>query len=141
MKKYSIFDCSEIIVPEIRDERGNLAVIQGDLIPFEIKRVFFIYEVPQDKQRGGHAHREQTTILFALNGCFEVVLDDGLQKRTVVLNDPTKGLVLQPGIWSVLQNFQAGTVCLSINSGVYEESDYIRDYDLFLEQVALIQEC
>ncbi|MGS4347141.1 sugar 3,4-ketoisomerase [Myroides odoratus] len=141
MKKYSIFDCSEIIVPEIRDERGNLAVIQGDLIPFEIKRVFFIYEVPQDKQRGGHAHREQTTILFALNGRFEVVLDDGLQKRTVVLNDPTKGLVLQPGIWSVLQNFQAGTVCLSINSGVYEESDYIRDYDLFLEQVALIQEC
>ncbi|WP_410880515.1 sugar 3,4-ketoisomerase [Myroides sp. DW712] len=141
MKKYSIFDCNEIVVPAIRDERGNLAVIQGDLIPFEIKRVFFIYEVPQDKQRGGHAHKQQTTILFALNGSFEVVLDDGLQKRTVVLNNPTKGLVLQPGVWSVLQNFQVGTVCLSINSGVYEESDYIRDYDLFLEQVALIQEC
>lgn len=141
MNKYSIFDCSEIVVPAICDERGNLAVIQEEVIPFEIKRVFFIYEVPQDKQRGGHAHKEQTTILFALNGSFEVVLDDGMQKRTVVLQDPTKGLLLQPGVWSVLQNFQTGTVCLSINSDIYQESDYIRDYDLFLEQVALIQEC
>lgn len=141
MKKYSIFDCSEIVVPAIRDERGNLAVIQEEVIPFEIKRIFFIYDVPQDKQRGGHAHKEQTTILFALNGRFEVVLDDGIQKRTVVLQDPTKGLILQPGVWSVLQNFETGTVCLSINSGVYDESDYIRDYELFLEQVALIQEC
>jgi len=140
MKKYSIFDCSEIVVPEICDERGNLAVIQGEVIPFEIKRVFFIYGVPQDRQRGGHAHKEQTTILFALNGSFEVVLDDGIQKRTVILQEPTKGLILQPGVWSVLQKFQAGTVCLSVNSGIFEESDYIRDYDLFLEQVALIQE-
>lgn len=69
-----------------------------------------------------------------------MVLDDGIQKRTVVLQDPTKGLLLQPGVWSVLQNFQAGTVCLCINSDVYEESDYIREYELFLEQVALIQE-
>ncbi|MCS4238155.1 hypothetical protein M2306_001740 [Myroides gitamensis] len=141
MKKYTIFDCSEIIVPEISDERGNLAVIQGEVIPFEIKRVFFIYDVPQDKSRGGHAHKEQTTVLFALNGSFEVILDDGIQKRKVVLNDPTKGLMLQPGVWSVLENFYPGTICLTVNSGVYDESDYIRSYDVFLESVALTQEC
>lgn len=141
MKKYNIFDCSEIIVPEISDERGNLAVIQGDVIPFEIKRVFFIYDVPQGKSRGGHAHKEQTTILFALNGSLEVVLDDGIQKRTVVLDNPAKGLILQPGVWSILQNFQTGTVCLAVNSGLYDESDYIRSYDLFLETVVLAQEC
>ncbi len=128
-------------VPEIQDERGNLAVIQGDIISFDIKRVFFIYEVPRGKSRGGHAHKEQTTILFALNGSLEVVLDDGIQKRTVVLDNPAKGLILQPGIWSILQNFQTGTVCLAVNSGLYDESDYIRSYDQFLEMVALTQEC
>lgn len=141
MKKYSIFDCSEIIVPEISDERGNLAVIQGDVIPFEIKRVFFIYDVPQGKSRGGHAHREQTTILFALNGSFEVLLDDGIQQRRVVLDDPTKGLILQPGVWSILENFEIGTVCLTVNSGEYDESDYIRSYEVFLQLLALTQEC
>ncbi len=140
MKKYSIFDCSEIVVPQIMDERGNLAVIQEETIPFEMKRLFFIYGVPQDKNRGGHAHKQQTTILFAINGSFEVTLDDGIQKRKVRLEDPTKGLILQPGIWSVLDNFEQGTVCLAVNSGVYDERDYIRSYDLFLASRALTQE-
>lgn len=140
MRKYSIFDCSEVIVPQIIDERGNLAVIQEETIPFEMKRLFFIYGVPQDKNRGGHAHQKQTTILFAINGSFDVILDDGFQKRKVHLNEPTKGLVLQPGIWSVLENFEKGTVCLAVNSGLYDESDYIRSYDLFLASRVLTQE-
>lgn len=140
MKKYSIFDCSEIVVPQIIDERGNLAVIQEETIPFEMKRLFFIYGVPQGKNRGGHAHQQQTTILFAISGRFDVILDDGIEKRTVRLEDPTKGLVLQPGIWSVLENFVQGTVCLAVNSGLYDESDYIRSYDLFLASRVLTQE-
>ncbi|MBB1149516.1 FdtA/QdtA family cupin domain-containing protein [Myroides sp. NP-2] len=140
MKKYSIFDCREIVVPQLMDERGTLAVIEENILPFEIKRLFFIYGVPRDKHRGGHAHKEQTTVLFAINGSFEVMLDDGNQKRKVYLEDPTKGLILQPGIWSVLDNFEAGTVCLAVNSGAYDESDYIRSYDLFLASRALLQE-
>ena len=140
MKRYSIFDCSEINVPERNDDRGNLAVIQGDTIPFEIKRLFFIYEIPDGKNRGGHAHREQRTILFAVHGSFDVVLDDGRGKRTVHLNQPAIGLLLQPGVWSRLENFTTGTVCLAVNSDEYNESDYIRSYDEFLELTSLFQE-
>lgn len=140
MKKYSIFDCREISVPQIIDERGNLAVIQEEIIPFEIKRLFFIYGVPQDQNRGGHAHKEQTTVLFALHGSFDVLLDDGVHKRKVRLNEPTRGLILQPGIWSVLDNFETGTVCLAVNSDLYDESDYIRSYELFLAMIALTQQ-
>ncbi|WP_413513867.1 sugar 3,4-ketoisomerase [Myroides odoratus] len=140
MNKYSIFDCCEIEVPEIKDDRGNLAVVQEDIIPFEIKRFFFIYGVPNGKARGGHAHKEQKTVLFAVNGSFEVTLQDGINTKTVLLDRPTKGLILQSGIWSVLENFNVGSVCLAVNSGVYDESDYIRDLDTFLQSVALTQQ-
>jgi len=140
MKKYTVSDCIPINVPTILDERGNLAVIQEDTIPFAIKRLFFIYEVPHGKSRGGHAHKEQTTILFALHGSFDLLLDDGYKKKRILLDEPTKGIVLQPGIWSELENFSPGTVCLAVNSDIYDEADYIRDYPLFLEYFALAQE-
>ncbi|MBB1139047.1 FdtA/QdtA family cupin domain-containing protein [Myroides sp. WP-1] len=140
MKKYTIFDCSEINIPEIIDERGNLAVIQEDTVPFAIKRLFFIYDVPHGKNRGGHAHKEQSTVLFALHGSLDVILDDGIHSRKVHLHEPTTGLLLQPGIWSKLENFDAGTVCLAVNSDVYDEGDYIRSYELFLALVASTQE-
>lgn len=120
-------------IPKISDPdgRGNLSVIEKDIIPFEIKRVYYLYDVPSDSSRGGHAHKELQQFLIALSGSFDVVLDDGTQRRTITLNRPNKGLLIPNGIWRELENFSAGSVCLSLVSEVYEESDYIRDYETF----------
>ena len=120
-------------IPKISDPdgRGNLSVIEKDIIPFEIKRVYYLYDVPSDSSRGGHAHKELQQFLIALSGSFDVVLDDGTQRRTITLNRPNEGLLIPNGIWRELENFSAGSVCLSLVSEVYEESDYIRDYETF----------
>lgn len=120
-------------IPRISDPdgRGNLSVIEKDCIPFEIKRVYYLYDVPSDANRGGHAHKELRQFLIALSGSFDVVLDDGERRRTITLNRPNKGLLIPNGIWRELENFSAGSVCLSLVSDVYKESDYIRDYEEF----------
>ncbi len=120
-------------IPKISDPdgRGNLSVVEKDIIPFEIKRVYYLYDVPSDSSRGGHAHKELQQFLIALSGSFDVVLDDGTRRRTITLNRPNKGLLIPNGIWRELENFSAGSVCLSLVSEVYEESDYIRDYETF----------
>ena len=121
-----------IDIPKIHDVRGNLAVIEGECIPFVIKRVYYLYDVPSDAYRGGHSHKEQLEFLVALSGSFEVILNDGTTKQSIMLNKPDKGLLIPTGIWRELENFSSGSVCLVIASGEFDESDYIRDYDTFL---------
>jgi len=125
-----------IDIPKIIDEkgRGNLSVIENDCIPYEIKRVYYLYDIPSDAYRGGHAHKEQLEFLIALSGSFEVVLDDGKQKKSVMLNKPNKGLLIPAGIWRELENFSSGAVCLVLASDVFKEADYIRDYTVFCNE-------
>ena len=120
-----------IEIPKIIDPRGNLSVIENQTVPFEIKRVYYLYDVPSGAFRGGHAHKNQHEVLIALSGSFEVVLDDGGQKETVMLNKPNIGLLIPTMIWRELQNFSSGSVCLVLASDVFDEADYIRDYQQF----------
>jgi dTDP-4-dehydrorhamnose 3,5-epimerase-like enzyme len=119
--------------PVVEDVRGNLAFIQNDILPFEFKRIYYLFDVPSNAFRGGHSHINQDEILIALSGSFEVVLDDGLEKKTVLLNKPNVGLPIATGIWRELQNFSSGAVCFVIASDVFNEDDYIRDYEEFLD--------
>lgn len=132
MSQFTVSDCKIITLPQMSDERGHLAVLENEYLPFTVARLFFIYEVPEGKHRGGHAHKEQITILFALNGSIEITLKDGISEKRVKLTHPTEGLILQPGIWSDLAFENTKTVCLAVNSGTYDEADYIRDYQEFL---------
>jgi len=120
-------------IPKIIDPngRGNLSVIEKDVLPFEIKRVYYLYDVPSDSSRGGHAHIELQQFLIALSGSFDVVLNSGVSRRIITLNRPNKGLLIPNGIWRELENFSAGSVCLSLVSDVYKEEDYIRNFDEF----------
>ena len=119
--------------PVVEDVRGNLAFIQNDVLPFEFKRIYYLFDVPSTAFRGGHSHINQHEILIALSGSFEVVLDDGMEKKTFLLNKPNMGLPITTGIWRELQNFSSGAVCLVVASDVFEEADYVRDYIAFLD--------
>ena len=121
-----------IDIPKISDARGHLGVIEKDVIPFSIKRVYYLYDVPSDVFRGGHAHKQTFEFLVALSGSFDVLLDNGEEKMSVILNNPKRGILIKSGIWKKIDNFSPGSVCLVLASDVYEESDYIRDYDEFL---------
>jgi hypothetical protein len=128
----SVDQCRLIELPRINDPRGNLTFIEGSRhIPFEIKRVYYLYDVPGGASRGGHAHRELHQLLVAMSGSFDVVLDDGEKKRTVTLNRSYYGLYLPNMIWRELVNFSSGAVCTVLASHYYEEADYYRDYDDF----------
>ena len=131
MKKLK--DIQLINFPTIEDTRGNLAFIQNEFLPFEFKRIYYLFDVPSNSFRGGHSHINQNEILIALSGSFEVVLDDGLEKKSIILNKPNMGLPISTGIWRELQNFSSGAVCLVVASDVFEEADYIRDYEEFLD--------
>jgi len=134
MHKKSILDTLQLIeIPKISDPdgRGNLSVIEKEVLPYAIKRVYYLYDVPSDSSRGGHAHIELQQFLIALSGSFDVVLDDGEERRTFTLNRPNKGLLIPNGIWRELENFSAGAVCLSKVSDIYKEEDYLRSYDGF----------
>lgn len=120
-----------ITIPKIEDTRGNLAVIEKECIPFEIKRVYYLYDVPTGAYRGAHAHKEQSELLIALSGSFEVVLDDGFETRRIMLNQPNKGLLVPTMMWRELDNFSSGAVCLVLASDTFDEADYIRDYKEF----------
>lgn len=122
-------------LPKIEDVRGNISVIEKDILPYPIKRVYYLYDVPSNAHRGGHAHKEQLEFLIPISGSFDVVLDDGTSKQTITLNKPDKGLLIKTNIWRELENFSSGAVCLVIASGEYDESDYIRDYNEFLESL------
>lgn len=122
-----------IDIPVIREPRGNLAVVeQLREIPFEIARSYWLFDVPAGSHRGGHAHRRLQQLIIALSGSFDVVLDDGKERRVISLNRPDRGLYLPKGIWRELENFSAGAVCLVLASEPFDEEEYIRDYDEFL---------
>lgn len=122
-----------ISIPVVEDIRGNLGFIQNDILPFEFKRVYYLFDVPSNAFRGGHSHINQEEIIIALTGSFEVTLNDGTNKRTFFLNKPNIGLHIPSGIWRELQNFSSGSVCLVLASEVFDEEDYIRDFDAFIE--------
>ncbi|WP_439151674.1 sugar 3,4-ketoisomerase [Winogradskyella sp.] len=124
-----------IDLPKIEDRRGNISVIEKECLPYEIKRVYYLYDVPSDAYRGGHAHKDQKEFLIALSGSFEVLLDNGVDKEIVMLNKPFQGLLILNGIWRELKNFSSGSVCLVLSSDVYIENDYIRNYNEFLNFV------
>jgi dTDP-4-dehydrorhamnose 3,5-epimerase-like enzyme len=117
-----------VSIPKIEERRGNLSVIENDTVPFDIKRVYYLYDIPSGSERGGHAHKELKQFLVALSGSFDVVLNDGLEEMVITLNKPFQGLLINPGIWRELQNFSSGSVCLVVASEVYIEEDYIRDF-------------
>lgn len=124
----------EIIdIPKIENILGNIAVIENDVIPFDIKRVYYLYDIPSSSKRGGHSHKKLQQIVIAISGSFNVVLKDGNTVRTITLNKPDKGLLVQNNIWRELENFSAGAVCLVLASDVFEENDYIRDFDEFIK--------
>lgn len=129
----SVLDCRIIELPKIADPRGNLTFIEGGHhVPFEIKRVFYLYDVPTGEDRGAHAHKELNQFLVCLAGSFDVSIDDGISRKTVHLNRPWKGLHIPPMIWASEVNFDPGSVCLVLASAPYMESDYYRDYEQYL---------
>ena len=121
-----------ITIPKVEDHRGNLAIIEKNVLPFDVKRVYYLFDVPSTAHRGGHAHKEQSEFLVALSGSFDVVLKDGSTTKTVTLNKPDKGLLILTNIWRELENFSSGAVCLVLASDVFSEDDYIRNYDEFI---------
>jgi uncharacterized RmlC-like cupin family protein len=124
----------EIIeIPKIENSLGNIAVIENGAIPFEIKRVYYLYDIPSSAHRGGHSHKKLQQILIAISGSFDVILKDGTLEEKITLNKPDKGLLIKSNIWRELENFSSGAVCLVIASDVFKEEDYIRDYTVFLD--------
>lgn len=129
----SVFDCSLFELNKVHNLEGNLTYIYQNVhVPFEINRVFYTYDIPGGESRGAHSHKECHQFIVAASGSFEVVLDDGVNKRTVLLNRPFWGLHVPPGIWSAEQGFSSGSICLVLASHTFSEEDYIRDYDEFL---------
>jgi hypothetical protein len=132
----SIDRCHVRDLPRITDVRGNLSYIEGpSLVPFDIRRIYYLYDVPGGADRGAHAHKALHQLVIALSGAFDVVLDDGENKKLVRLDRAYKSLYICPMIWRTLHNFSSGAVCLVLASERYDEADYIRDYDCFLEAV------
>lgn len=121
-----------IHIPVVEDTRGNLAFIQENVIPFTFKRVYYLFDVPTNAYRGGHSHKEQHEFLIPLSGSFEVIIDNGEEKKTYFMNKPNVGLLIPSGYWRELQNFSSGAVCLVLNSDLFLEEDYIRDYEEYL---------
>lgn len=129
MKKFKVFDCSILSLPQIGDRMGHITAINNDIeLPFSINRVFYLYDIPGGESRGAHAHKECHQFLVAASGSFEVLLDDGITQRLVQLNKPNMGLHVLPGIWASEINFSSGSICLVMASHTYDESDYIRNY-------------
>jgi len=130
----TIDDCMLIELDKNHRIKGNITVVENrELVPFDIERVYYLYDVPGGEERGGHAHKELSQLIIAASGSFDVVLDDGVKRRTVTLNRPYQGLYFVPGIWKELVNFSSGSSCLVLASHKYIEADYIRDYNEFLK--------
>ena len=135
-KKVNVYDCSVIELPKIETVGGNITPVHPQInVPFDIKRVFYSYDIPGGEARGAHAHKECHQFLIAASGAYEVLLDDGVNKRTVLLNRPFYGLHIPPGIWSSEQAFSSGSICLVLASHGYIEEDYIRNYEDYLEYI------
>ena len=134
----SLEKCHIVELPKITDPRGNLTFIEGEgrHVPFDIKRVYYLYDVPGGAERGGHGHKALHQLIIAMSGSFDVVLDDGKEKQRFHLNRSYYGLYVCPMIWRELDNFSSGSVCMVLASNLYSESDYYRDYDEYLSALA-----
>lgn len=135
MNKSTVYDCTIIELDKHHsDRKGNISVVENNKdIPFDVKRVYYLYDVPGGESRGAHAHKELSQLIIAASGSFTVTLDDGNVKRTFLLNRPYQGLYIVPGIWRTLDDFSSGSVCLVLASHEYDEKDYIREYKKFIE--------
>ena len=133
-RKVTVEDCPVITLDKHTHPNGSITVVENNItLPFEVKRVFYLYDVPGGEERGGHSHYELHQFIIAVSGSFDVVIDDGVDRKTVTLNRPYYGLWVKPGIWSELNNFSSGAVTLVLASGFYDEAYYIRDYEDFLK--------
>ena len=134
VKKHSVFDCTMVELDKHHSERnGNLTVVEnGKTLPFDVKRAYYLYDIPGGESRGAHAHKQLEQLIIAASGSFTVTLDDGECKRSFFLNRPYQGLYVKPGIWRDLDDFSAGAVCMVLASDIYDKEDYIREYDGFL---------
>ena len=130
----TVYDCSIIELNKHHHNKGNISVVEnGVTVPFDVKRTYYLYDVPGGEERGGHAHKKLYQLIVAASGSFTVTLNDGRVKRTFLLNRPYQGLLVVPGIWRTLDDFSSGSVCLVLASEKYDESDYLRDYDEFIK--------
>jgi len=131
---FSVYDCNIVDLPKIHNESGNITILENNKdIPFEINRVYYLYDVPMGSERGGHAHYELQQYVVAASGSFTFVLDDGENKKEVFLNNPAKALHIKTGIWREMKDFSSGSVCLVLASHNYNEDDYLREYEKFIE--------
>jgi hypothetical protein len=134
MNNISVFDCSIIYFKKIEFQSGNITPITGlKEIPFKISRIFYLYDIPGGEERGAHAHKECHQLLVAASGAFDVLLDDGKNKRMITLNRPYMGLHIPPGIWAAELGFSSGAICLVLASHKYDEGDYIRNYEDYIK--------
>lgn len=135
MAKYSVFDCTMVELDKHHsDRKGNLTVVENSItLPFDVKRVYYLYDIPGGESRGAHAHKDLSQLIVAASGSFRVTLDDGKVKRSFVLNRPYQGLYVKPGIWRDLDDFSSGAVCMVLASEKYDVNDYIRNYDDFIK--------
>jgi len=133
MRNSTVFNCSIVELNKIQNRAGNISVIESEKsVPFPLKRVYYLYDVPSDEERGGHAHKALYQLIIAASGSFTITLNDGISKRAFMLNHPNKGLLIIPGIWRELSDFSSGSVCLVLASMLYDADDYIREYNEFL---------
>lgn len=134
LKNNTVSDCSIIDMSKVHTDVGNITVLEnGENIPFDVKRIYYLYDVPGGESRGGHAHYELEQYIIAASGAFDVVLDDGVNKRRVTLNRPHIALHIVPGLWRELDNFSSGSITMVLASEVFNEKDYIRNYKKFLK--------
>ncbi len=134
MRKSSIYDCVVLPLSKIHNPAGNITIVEGEThLPFDVKRIYYLYDIPAGEDRGGHAHKELRQLIVAASGAFDVLLDDGVNKKVVTLNRPDYGLLVVPGIWRELMEFSSGAICLVLASDVYDKGDYVREYKEFLE--------
>jgi hypothetical protein len=133
MKNSTVNDCKIIQLSKIHNRAGNITIVENNLdIPFDVKRIYYLYDVPSNETRGGHAHKELYQLVIGASGSFNINLNDGRNNKTIFLNRPDFGLLIVPGIWRDLSDFSSGSVCLVFASEIYSENDYIRDYDEFI---------
>ena len=136
-RRSSVDQCRIIELPRHHHPNGTIAVVEnGGLYPFDVRRVYYLYDVPSDAERGGHSHFSEQRLIIAVSGSFDVTVDDGRRQAVFRLDRPYKALYVPPGIWRVIDNFSSGSVCLALASNLYSEDDYVREYELFKQLTA-----